>query len=155
MRFRACVAAHREAGVTLCRAALEGGLSTPRAALALLLLARDLGTLGRWDEALAVHLEALRLRPDDPDAARRVGATLLYGLNRSADAEPYLRQALGGLAGDAFTHVDLGLALNALGRHEEALGEFRVALDLDPLVLEQRPAAAHAYAASQHAKTWP
>jgi tetratricopeptide (TPR) repeat protein len=155
LRYRACAAAHREEGVELCRAALAGGLSTGRAALAQLLLARDLGALERWEEALAAHREALRLRPDDPDAARRVGTTLLHALGRAADAEPYLRQALAGRSDDAATHVDLGLALNALARHEEALGEFRAALALDPLALDERPAAAAVYEASQRERAWP
>lgn len=141
--------------MALCREALELGLSPGRAALAHLLLARDLAVLERWDEALEAHREVLRLRPDDPDAARRVGLALLYGLGRPDDAEAYLRQALLGRPDDAGTHVDLGLALNALGRHEEAMGEFRVALDLDPQALADRPAATVAYAASQRAAVWP
>lgn len=155
LRYRACAAAHREEGVALCRAALAGGLSPRRAALAQLLLARDLVTLERWDEALVAYRAALRLRPADPDAARRVGAALLYAHSRPAEAEPYLRQALAGRPEDAATHVDLAVALNALGRHEEALGEFRAALADDPLALDERPAAAQAYEASQRAHPWP
>lgn len=155
LRYRACAAAHRDAGVALCRAALAAGLSDERAARAQLLLARDLVALERWEEALVAYVEALRLRPGDSDAARRVGTTLLYGLDRPGDAEPYLRQALALRPEDAGTHADLGLALNALGRHEEALGEFRAALEDDPLALDERPAAAQAYAASAHARVWP
>lgn len=155
LKFRACAAAHRERGVALCRDALAFGLSPARAFRAHLLLARDLGTLARWDDALESYRAALRLAPRDADAARRVGQVLLFGLGRPAEAEPYLRQALQALPSDAAAHVELARALNALGRHTEALSEFDAALALDADVLAQRPAAAAAREAARGGRVWP
>jgi tetratricopeptide (TPR) repeat protein len=141
LRFRACAAAHREAAVEACQAALAAGLGAQRAALALTLLARAQAAAMNWDAVLLAQREALRLQPDDPEAARRVGLTLLYALGQAAQSEPYLRQALAARR-DASTHVDLAVALAALGRVEEARGEFLAALAVDPGALDSRPAAA-------------
>lgn len=141
LRFRLCAAAHREAAVEACQAALAGGLGARRAALAQVLLARAQAALMNWDAVLVAQREALRLEPASPEAARRLGLTLLYALGQPAQSEPYLRQATEAQR-DAGTHVDLGVALAALGRIEEARGEFLAALALDPSALDSRPAAA-------------
>ncbi len=155
LRFRACAAAHREEGVALCREALARGLSRERAALAQLLLARDLGALERWDDALDAYRAAQRLRQGDPQAARRIGQVLLFALGRPAEAEAWLRQALAGQPADSDTRVDLAQALAALSRHDEALREFAAALEQDAQALADRPAAQAVLEAARQARPWP
>lgn len=139
----------------MCRDALAHGLSRERAALAQLLLARDLGALERWDDALDAYRAAQRLRPDDPRAARRVGQVLLFALDRPAEAETWLRQALAGQPSDSATRVDLAQALLALGRHDEARREFEAALAVDAQALADRPAAQAALDAARAKRPWP
>ena len=155
LALRECSASVREQAVAACRQALELGLGPERGAIAQRLLGRSLADLTRWDEALEAYREALRLQPADADAAHGVGLALLYGLNRAADAEPYLRQALADRPDEAVFHLQLAIALNAIGHHEEALGEFKAALALDVTVLDQRPAAQAAYLASLREALWP
>lgn len=131
------------------------GLSPARAALAQLLLARDLGALERWDDALEAYRAAQRLQPDDARAARRVGQVLLFALGRPAEAEAWLRQALQRDPAHAATRVDLAQALAALGRHVEATREFAVALQQDAHVLDERPAAQAALEAARLGRPWP
>jgi tetratricopeptide (TPR) repeat protein len=155
VKFRACSAARREKALELCRAALAMQLSPRRGAVANLVLARNLAVLERWDEALAAYREALRLAPEDADAAFRVGTTLLYGLNRAAEAEAYLRQAIAGRQDAPQFHLELGVALNALGRHDEAKAEFAAALHFAPAAFDQRPAATATRESSQRSLPWP
>jgi tetratricopeptide (TPR) repeat protein len=155
LALRECVAAQRAAAVTACAHALDLGLGPERAATAQRLLGRAFATLERWEEALPAYREALRLTPDDPDAALAVGTALLYGLSRPVEAEPYLRQALAGRPDDAVFHVHLGTALNGAGRYAEALDEFKAALGLDVTVLDGRPASQATYLASLRQALWP
>jgi tetratricopeptide (TPR) repeat protein len=155
LTLRDCVAAQRVAAVTVCGQALELGLSPERAAVAERLLGRAFAVLERWDDALRSYREVLRLAPEDPDAALAVGTALLYGLSQPVEAEPYLRQAIAGRPDDAVFHVHLGTALNAAGRHADALDEFKAALDLDVTVLDGRPASQAAYLASLRRALWP
>ena len=155
LALRECVAALRTAAVTTCSRALELGLTGERAALAQRLRGRALAVLERWDEALQAYLEVLRIAPQDADAALAAGTALLYGLGRPLDAEEYLRQALSARPDDAVFHVHLATALNAAGRHAEALDEFKTALELDVTVLDDRPAAQAAHLASLRQAFWP
>jgi tetratricopeptide (TPR) repeat protein len=155
LALRECVAAQRAAAVTACSQALELGLSAERAVVARRLLGRALAILERWDEALQSYLEVLRIAPQDADAALAAGTVLLYGLDRPLEAEEYLRQALSARPDDAVFHVHLATALNAAGRHAEALDEFKTALELDVTVLDDRPAAQAAHLASLRQAFWP
>lgn len=118
-------------------------------------MARALGTLERWDDALEAYRAALRLDPREADAPRRVGQVLLFALGRPAEAEPYLRQASQARPADVAARVDLARALSALGRHADALAELEAALALDPDALAQRPAAAALFEAARAGRAWP
>lgn len=155
LALRACAASVREEAVAACRKALELGLGPERGAIAERLLGRSLADLARWDEALEAYREALRLQPEDAEAVLNVGLALLYGLNRPAEAEPYLRQAVAARPAEAVFHLQHAIALNATSRHDEALQEFKAALALDVTVLDQRPAAQAAYLASLREALWP
>lgn len=155
LALRECVAAQRTAAVTACSQALELGLTEERAVVARRLLGRAFAVLERWDEALQSYLEVLRIAPQDADAALAAGTALLYGLGRPLEAEGYLRQALSARPDDAVFHVHLATALNAAGRHAEALDEFKTALELDVTVLDDRPAAQAAHLASLRQAFWP
>lgn len=155
LALRQCAGSVREQAVAACREALGLGLGPERGAIAQRLLGRSLADLTRWEEALEAYRAALRLQPGDADAALNVGLALLYGLNRPAEAEPYLRQAVEQRSAEAVFHLQHAIALNATSRHDEALQEFKAALALDVTVLDQRPAAQAAYLASLREALWP
>jgi len=155
LTLRACTAAVREQSVRLCRQALELGLSPRRAAVAQRLLGRSLADLLRWDEAVSAYREALRLEPADAEATFRLGLALHYGLALSGEAEPFLRQAAQACPDQSSYRIELGVVLNALGRHAEAAVEFQQALALDERALDTRPAAQATYLASLREALWP
>lgn len=155
-QFRLCLSEPDDAaGVVACRKALDLGLKTPRAAIVHDLLGSKLGSLGRWEEAVAALGGLVGLRPEDPEAHLRLGVGLLHGLDRPAEAVEPLRHA-GWLApSDPRSHGELGYALNQLGDHAGARAEFDEALRLDPSYLDERPAARQAYEASGRGERWP
>ena len=102
----------------------------PANADALYELASMLRVLRRYDEALAVLERHQRLVPGDSQALAQIGRCLV-GLQRFAEAESVLRQALQGLD-DADTHFNLGVALDRQGRLPEAVAEYQHALDRNP-----------------------
>ena len=152
---RRCWSTVGEPGIAACRRALDGGLTPSRASRVELMLATRLAALGRWDEAADVHRRAIARRPQDGEAHRRLGAALLHGLARPADAEASLREAIRLGAGEARTWGDLALALLALGRHAEAVAAFEAALEADPKFLDGRPGARAAYEAAHAGGPWP
>ena len=154
---RRCWSTAGEPGIAACRRALEdaGALTPARASRVESTLATRLGGLGRWEEASAVHREAIARRPQDGEAHRRLGAGLLHGLGRPADAEVSLREAIRLGAGEARTWGDLALALVALGRPADAVAAFDEALARDAKFLEGRPGARAAYEAARQGRPWP
>lgn len=96
---------------------------------------RDIGNtlLGRGQtaEAVASYRDALRLRPDFPDALRGLGMAYMK-LGRHKDAEREFRRLTAARPRDASAHYDLGCALSARGHHEDALMSYREALRLQP-----------------------
>jgi Flp pilus assembly protein TadD len=154
---RRCWSTTGEPGIAACRRALEdaGALAPARAARVELTLATRLGGLGRWEEAAAVHRQAVTRRPQDGEAHRRLGAALLHGLGHPADAEASLREAIRLGAGEARTWGDLALALVALGRPKDAVAAFDEALARDPKFLEGRPGSRAAYDAARQGRPWP
>ena len=100
------------------RAALDAGVEHMRAK--------------RNAEAERCLLEALRLAPSNPDALNLLGL-LAFDRMHYDTALDYFREALrGGGEAVADFHRNLGMALQALGRDDEAETAFRRALALDP-----------------------
>ena len=111
----------------LIRRALE---VDPDNADALYELATLLRVLRRFDEALT-RLERHRaLVPGDFQALADIGRCL-SGLNRFAEAESALREAIAG-QDDANTRYDLAFAIDRSGRLPEAVAEYRRALARNP-----------------------
>jgi tetratricopeptide (TPR) repeat protein len=86
---------------------------------------------GRTDEAVTVFAEALRRYPDSAALRFRMG-TLLLQLNRFAEAAEELRAVVAVSPQAPEAHGNLGAALAASGRTEEAIPEFEEALRLKP-----------------------
>lgn len=89
---------------------------------------------GRYDEALEAFQVVARREPDRADAAANVGATL-GRLGRNDESVTALEHALE-LGPDprveAAIRYDLGNAHLALGRIDDAIGDFRASLALNP-----------------------
>lgn len=86
--------------------------------------------LGQWQEARANYQKALELDPNCASAHFNLAATSVREGDFAA-AETHYRQALPGRA-TAETHNGLGYVLDHQGRHDEAIAEFRTAIELDP-----------------------
>jgi tetratricopeptide (TPR) repeat protein len=93
-------------------------------------LAAMLRALRRYDEALPLLERHEREAPGDYQVVADIGRCL-SGLQRYGEAELVLRRALKG-QNDAATRYDLGFALDRQGRLEEAVAEYRRALDRNP-----------------------
>jgi tetratricopeptide (TPR) repeat protein len=119
------------------------------------LLARRLAGLERWEEALEVDREAVRLRPEDGAAHLRLGETLLYAFGRPEDAAEAFRAAGAARTDDPRAPALLGAALNALGRFPEAVSAFEESSRRDPSFMGTHPAARLILEASQRGETWP
>jgi Flp pilus assembly protein TadD len=152
---RRCWSTVGEPSIAACRHALDLGLAPARASRVELTLAARLASLHRWEEVVAVHRRAMAQRPTEAEAHRRLGAALLHGLGRPAEAEAPLREALRLGNGEARTWGDLALALAALGRAGEAVTAFDTAVRIDPGYLEARPGSRAAYDAARDGRRWP
>src|SRR5262249_19658895 len=84
---------------------------------------------GRYEEAEAAYREALRLRPDDPEAHYNLGAALSRQ-GRDKEAQAAYREALRLRLHYPQAHCNLGHALCEQGRFLDALEELRVGHDL-------------------------
>jgi hypothetical protein len=87
--------------------------------------------LGDSAEAEVCYREALRLRPDYPEALINLGNALI-GMGRAAEAVPLYQRVLNLRSHDVSARNSLGAALRSLGRPEEALAHYREALRLNP-----------------------
>ncbi len=152
---RTCTRATGEASVTACRRALDLGLPAARQPAIEAVLAGRLADLARWDEVVDVYRGAVARRPADAEARLRLGSALLQMLDRAAEAEPELREATRLRPADPEGHVLLASALARLDRPADAAAEFESALQLDPTVLDRRPAARAAYEAAKRGERWP
>jgi tetratricopeptide (TPR) repeat protein len=88
-------------------------------------------TPARLDEAVACFQEALRLRPEFPEAHNNLG-NVFFLQEKLEDAVIHYRQALVLNPDYAEAHNNLGLALVRNGKPEEALEHYRQALRLLP-----------------------
>jgi len=86
--------------------------------------------LGHSDEALANYRKALELDPECASAHLNLAVAFAQS-GAFADAEKHYRQAVPG-RNTAVTHNGLGYVLVRQGRTDEAVAEFRKAIDLDP-----------------------
>lgn len=85
----------------------------------------------RNGEAIASFGQALRLRPDYPEARGNLGLALTQA-GRPAEAVPHLQESLRLKPGPYQVHNNLGIALATSGRPAEALAAFRQAAVLNP-----------------------
>jgi tetratricopeptide (TPR) repeat protein len=155
LEARRCEQAEGEQKVQVCRRALSLGLRPQRADSIRQILALQLASLERWDELVAVYEESARLHPADPLAHYRLGAALLHAVGRTEDAVVALTAAVSLRPDFPAAHGTLGVALNALGRHAEAVSALEEAARLDPEYLEGRPASREVLAAARQGRTWP
>lgn len=94
-------------------------------------LAEVLANEGQVAEALPHLEEALRLRPDFPEAENNLGHDLTL-LGRPQEGIPHLERALRLAPRSAQAHNNLGIAFMATGRANEGIAEFEQALQLQP-----------------------
>lgn len=138
-----------------CRAAAARGLPREWSAGIRVLLARRLGALGRWEEVADVYRELTEECPGEPEWPSRLAAALLYGLNRTEDAERAAREALARDGGRAEAWALLGAALAADGRVADSVAAFDRARELDAALLESRPALLEVEQAARSGSAWP
>ena len=86
--------------------------------------------LGRSEAARADYQKALELDPNCASAHFNLAVTFVQA-GKFAEAESHYRQALPGRP-TAETHNGLGFVLARQGRADEAVAEFRKAIDIDP-----------------------
>jgi tetratricopeptide (TPR) repeat protein len=94
---------------------------------------------GRLAESAEQWQRAIEANPEDPMARDSFGMALLLAGRRAEAAEQIakarelrLRSAAGAAPGEAAPHDKLGLLLRQEGRTEEALAEFRKAVEIEP-----------------------
>jgi tetratricopeptide (TPR) repeat protein len=152
---RECLDLAGEDGVAACRQALTAALPAARAATLRRVLAVKLASLRRWDEAVEAYRDAVRARPTDAEAQRRLGHALLHLAGRPAEAVGPLQEAIRLRPDDTAAHVELGTAFAALGRAGEAVAAFEEGARLDPGYFESRPAAQATFDAARRGQRWP
>jgi tetratricopeptide (TPR) repeat protein len=152
---RQCLGQPGEAGIETCRRALGIGLARGREALIRQTLTARLAGLKRWEEVVALHLDAVRLDPQDPVAHRRLGSALLYLVGRPAEAAVALRESVRLDPASAEAQGTLGVALAAMGQPQDAVAALEEAVRLDPEYLDRRPASRQVLDAAQRGQTWP
>jgi Flp pilus assembly protein TadD len=82
-------------------------------------------------EAITSFEQALRFRPDNPEARGNLGLALTQA-GRPAEAVPHLQESLRLKPGPYQVHNNLGIALATSGRPAEAVAAFRQAAALNP-----------------------
>ena len=99
-------------------------------------LALALSRTGAYEEAAGAYRTLLELEPENSEAERGLGNALIYqGLPE--EAVPHLQSALAD-QGDWRAHNSMGVALDLLGRHGEAQGQYRQGLAGAPNDLDIR-----------------
>ena len=88
--------------------------------------------MGRADLALQYSLEYSRIAPEDDRAWTELGKQHLVQNHLKESVEASLR-SINLAPFKSVARNNLGLALNRLGRHEEALGQLKIAASHDPL----------------------
>jgi len=151
---RLCESRPAQAGLAACRRAIEMGLGPLRLEAVRELTARRLASLERWEELVEHFREGVARHPEDAAAQRRLGSALLFAVARPEEALGPLREAAR-LGTDGEAQVLLGIALNALGRHQEAVAAFEDAERTDHGLIDRWPASRAVYEAARKAERWP
>lgn len=94
-------------------------------------IASALQALNRLEDACIYYQRALAEAPDMTEALGPL-AGVLQRLNRHAEALPYLERDLAARPLHAVPHLNLGIALEEIGRLDESVACFEQALALDP-----------------------
>jgi protein O-GlcNAc transferase len=103
-----------------------------------------LAAQGRFDAAAASYREALRLKPDFPEAACNLGSALKDS-GRPQDAIPYYQGAIRLLPGFADAHFNLGATWRQLGRNGDAIACFEAVVRLQPDMAEAQYVLGYLY----------
>jgi tetratricopeptide (TPR) repeat protein len=152
---RLCESRPGEEGLAACRRAIEMGLGPNRLEAVRELVARRLVSLERWEELVEHFREEVALHPERAEAQRRLGSALLFAVDRPEEALGPLREAARLGTDGVEAQVLLGIALNALGRQQEAVAAFEDAERTDPGLVDRRPASRAVYEAARKAERWP
>ena len=150
-----CEQGEGDAALAGCRAGLLLGLPEPRGAAVRQLIAVRLAALERWDELLALYREKIEARPQDAQRWLQLGSALLFAAKNPLDALSALAEAARLAPEDPEPLVRSGVALNALGRHPEAVAAFEHARRLDPEVFDCLPGAEAVFEAARRGENWP
>ncbi|MFC1654404.1 hypothetical protein ACFL2F_01255 [Myxococcota bacterium] len=86
---------------------------------------------GSRSAALWCSLQAVRLKPDDPEALSEAGVILLQ-LDEDEDAQAFLRKAVYEDENEELYHLSLANAYKSLGKVPQALDQAKKALELAP-----------------------
>ncbi len=103
-------------------------MAEPQALTPLMRLGAALARVGSYDEAAGAYRAALRIEPVSAEAQRGLGNALVAA-GRPAEGLPHLETALS-LANDPRAYNSIGVALDMLGRHEDAQFYYRQGLAL-------------------------
>ncbi len=101
--------------------------------------------LKRNDEAIAAYHQGLSALPDDALAMNDLGSILASKGNLS-EATPLFERAASQLPQSALIHVNLASAYRLLGKYDQAIAEYTLALQLAPDNLSYRQALAQTQA---------
>ena len=107
--------------------------------------AKAIAPADAFPRARAAALRALELDAQEPEAHVSLGLVRRYWEWDWSGSESAFRRSLELAPGYAMAHTWYGYLLSGLSRHEEALAEMRLALELDPLSLITLAAAGGAY----------
>ncbi len=112
---------------------------------------RVLRELGRTAEAVQLARQMLAAKPDSDDDAFELGFSLLAN-GQTEESLTYLKRAAEKLSNNKLAPLNYGIALEETGRLDEALAEYRKALDLDSGYPAQLNRTARYYANDPDAK---
>jgi tetratricopeptide (TPR) repeat protein len=108
--------------------------------IARIMLGDNLAHADKLDEAIENYREALAIAPNDTFAAnvRCTLGTVLDRAGHPAEAEKEFREALRIAPNFFLAHYDLGIHFILMGRREEAIEQFTIAMRLKPEMPEPR-----------------
>ena len=102
----------------------------PDTILPLMRLGVAFAQLGSYEESAGAYRAALAIEPVNPDAHRGLGNALV-ALNRPQEGLPNLETALA-MSNDPRAYNSIGVALDMLGRHDDAQFYYRQGVELAP-----------------------
>jgi len=106
----------------------------------------DLIRQGKFDEAIELSREAIRLDPESFEGLNNLGSAL-FARGRTDEAIVHLRRAIEIAPGYAFAHANLGAALTSRGDLEEGMTHYCRAVQINPnLIHSLEPSSRRAVA---------